>query len=73
MLAERSPASARLRRLTRLMRVHGLRRTDVQTLPGFRRQHVAATLRPYRDPALAGRGIRAIRARDNRRADRLLA
>lgn len=31
---------------------------DVQTLPEFRRHHVAATLRAYRDHALAGCGIR---------------
>lgn len=31
---------------------------DVQTLPDFRRHHVAATLRAYRDHVLAGRGIR---------------
>jgi hypothetical protein len=31
---------------------------DVQTLPEFRRHHVAATLRAYRDHVLAGRGIR---------------
>lgn len=31
---------------------------DVQTLPEFRRHHVAATLRAYRDHVLTGRGIR---------------
>ena len=31
---------------------------DVQTLPEFRRHHVAAALRAHRDHVLAGRGIR---------------